>query len=279
MSLFKRKVTPSSKGSELFNKAACDAREEIARCINEDDLDQLTIQLNKLTDAQLQSSFIEIQADINSEYRAGNDLVYEKPINYAARSGSEEALSLVMQSGACFDSSTVKQTFRYGKTDNCKLLLTYINPDDLVDSTLLHEIPNKYAEDFVPLLVEHGVDLNSRNMEGATPLIDATEKGEIKKLQALIQAGADLFATNARGETAYDIADHFLNGDKKIREILDDAMIQALYETDPRLKRLQELTPPADTRAARIQALKDKQSATQGGTVPVAETPTDSLEL
>lgn len=55
-------------------------------------------------------------------------------------------------------------------------------------------------------LVRAGVNINDRNLEGLTPLMVAAERGDLDIIAALIAEGADPYATDLEGKTAYDIA-------------------------------------------------------------------------
>src|SRR5262245_42037207 len=50
----------------------------------------------------------------------------------------------------------------------------------------------------VPVLVAHGADVNARNRAGDTPLIQAASRGDVERLQILLDHGAEINATNGR---------------------------------------------------------------------------------
>lgn len=58
----------------------------------------------------------------------------------------------------------------------------------------------------VESLLRTGVDINTRNTEGITPLMAAASIGNPDIIQMLLAKGGDVNATNSQGETAYDIA-------------------------------------------------------------------------
>ena len=55
------------------------------------------------------------------------------------------------------------------------------------------------------LLVDKRADVNVRNPHGATPLIAACACGNWSAVRVLLDAGADVFATNERGRNALDV--------------------------------------------------------------------------
>jgi ankyrin repeat protein len=59
--------------------------------------------------------------------------------------------------------------------------------------TLLHCAAN-YSVNFVPMLLEHGWDVNARTYDGETPAHAACFSGHLSTVQLLVQAGASLDA-------------------------------------------------------------------------------------
>ncbi len=55
------------------------------------------------------------------------------------------------------------------------------------------------------LLVEKRADLDVRNPHGATPLMAACACGNLSAVRVLLDARADVFATNDRGRNALDV--------------------------------------------------------------------------
>jgi len=55
------------------------------------------------------------------------------------------------------------------------------------------------------LLVDKRADVNVRNPHGATPLMAACACGNWSAVRVLLDAGADVFATNERGRNALDV--------------------------------------------------------------------------
>ena len=65
--------------------------------------------------------------------------------------------------------------------------------------------PHNERTDIARLLVAKGADVEVRNAYGATPLITACAVGFFSVVRALLDAGADAFATNGRGRNALDV--------------------------------------------------------------------------
>ena len=141
------------------------------------------------------------------------------PVHYAARSGALEILKwLVEQAGAL-----VEMEDREGETALHKACLagklpivTYLlrqgaDPDaqDADGWTPLHNSCSQGYLDLVKVLIEQGkAEVNKAAGRGGwTPLMNAASKGHLPIVRYLTQKqGADPFARNKDGETAFDIA-------------------------------------------------------------------------
>src|ERR1700730_5528301 len=58
----------------------------------------------------------------------------------------------------------------------------------------------------VKSLLDHGVNTNTKDPDGRTPLTEAAYYGHTEIVKALLDHGADVFAKKVHGETAYDMA-------------------------------------------------------------------------
>ncbi len=81
-----------------------------------------------------------------------------------------------------------------------------LNVRDKFGKSLFHDvkgyIDEKGVDQTVRWLVKKGLDVNSKDNEGNTPLIDAAANGMILKVKTLLALGARVNETNRAGETA-----------------------------------------------------------------------------
>jgi len=118
----------------------------------------------------------------------------ETVLHWPAHDGNVEILSALIQAGAVVDADEIG--LYGGKPLHCAA---------------------EHAPACVRLLLSHGADPNSRNLwpgrfEGYTPLHMCARQSEecIENAELLLEAGAEIFATDVNGRTPYDIA--VLNG-------------------------------------------------------------------
>jgi hypothetical protein len=97
-----------------------------------------------------------------------------------------------------------------------------INARDEDGSTLLHEAAMFGGVDLVAWLLDKGLDVNAKEDDGNTPLMDAVllpvpaMKGTMEStVRLLLRRGADINAVNKAGNTALWIAEHMLVGTHK----------------------------------------------------------------
>ena len=67
-------------------------------------------------------------------------------------------------------------------------------------------IPIGNFDKTIDALIELGADVNTRDLNGKTPLIQAANSGGHKNMKVLIKKGADIFAKDNYGYTAMDYA-------------------------------------------------------------------------
>ena len=73
--------------------------------------------------------------------------------------------------------------------------------------TLLHLAITAGNTDVLPILLNHGMDINAKDLNGKTPLMLAVEEGYFENVDWLLKAGASLEVIDNAGNTALDIAE------------------------------------------------------------------------
>ena len=125
--------------------------------------------------AGIAAALVKAGAEVNAKDSYG-----VTPLLYAAISGSAETIRTLLQSGA-----DVKARDVDGRTVLVEALTTE------------NDLPLEVIEE----IIKAGADVNVRVYGGLTPLMIAAG-GNSRVLKALIEAGAELDATDDRGETA-----------------------------------------------------------------------------
>ncbi|HBY05952.1 MAG: hypothetical protein UV38_C0002G0296 [candidate division TM6 bacterium GW2011_GWE2_42_60] len=77
---------------------------------------------------------------------------------------------------------------------------------DALNKTALHEAALSNAFTIIPLLIDHGWDINATDSNGNTPLHLAANKGNVEAVTELINKGADTTKKNNAGKTAAHLA-------------------------------------------------------------------------
>ena len=70
------------------------------------------------------------------------------------------------------------------------------------DDTILTHVVKMQNTDAVLALIKTGVDVNTPNRKGITPISAAAHKGNVSIMESLIRAGAHVNALNSSGSTA-----------------------------------------------------------------------------
>ncbi|TMW68703.1 hypothetical protein Poli38472_006171 [Pythium oligandrum] len=138
------------------------------------------------------------------------------PLHNACKAGHYGAVSWLLDHGADVTarakSGETALHFGFWHSYIVKMLLAHGIERDVQDTkngaTALHLVCDDLveAEDSARQLLEHGFDVNRRDMDGQTPLVRACFRGHYTVAMQLLQHGADPDASDGEGSTALFLA-------------------------------------------------------------------------
>jgi ankyrin repeat protein len=161
--------------------------------------------------------------DVNAANALGGTALF-----YALGNGHEQAARLLVDAGARLNTED-----KDGNTALCLALSTAGTPASLIDRLLakgallglrstrnpLLCIENSGNSDaFINILLQHGVNPNTPDSEGYTPLMKFAYEGNQRAVRKLLSSGAQVNLRSANGRTALEEA--VLQGHFEITEIL-----------------------------------------------------------
>jgi multidrug efflux pump subunit AcrA (membrane-fusion protein) len=180
------------KAAEAAQKAADEAkaREEAARAAQEAFIDRLVQQAQQAADA------------------AKMEEARKKAAEEAARRADRGGLFLNLGVGGVFE---VTKT---GDLEQLKKMVEAnpecVNQRDLLGDSPLHAAVARGNKDIVAYMLSYyQTNMNVKNIQGETPLHTAAAAGDAEIAEMLINAGADVKATDRAGMTPADWADLF----------------------------------------------------------------------
>lgn len=152
--------------------------------------------------------------DINSMDAEGR-----LPLHDAAVKGEHVIAKLLIEHGAKINArdrdghTPTYHAIITGRTQVAELMNKMgaeIEADRLLDAVIRERVQDR---DIIPLLLRWGADINHRDSDGNTPLIQAVSDQQRVLAKFLIANGADVNSVNNRGERPLDIANRLQNGD------------------------------------------------------------------
>ena len=161
---------------------------------------------------KLSKLLIDAGADINVKTKSGNTPLHkgETPLHLAAKTGRKDIISLLIIAGANvnskdkFNETPLDQANRRNQVESSKILRKH--GGKTIDEISIHSSAIRGNIEAVKQHLAAGVDLNSKNNYGMTPLHEATRSGHKEIVKMLIAKGADINAKNDNGKTPLDWA-------------------------------------------------------------------------
>ena len=158
------------------------------------------------------SFLISRGADIKVKNSAGST-----PLHEAIRAGHLGAARLLINAGSDVNTRDAKGNTSMHlimplqtREEGMRLLLEKgANPntkDNFGDAPIHIALRLNMSTEILTLLLSHGADINLRNSSGQSPLHTAIELARKKHIPTLLEQGADIFATDIKGITPFDLA-------------------------------------------------------------------------
>lgn len=114
------------------------------------------------------------------------------------------------------DAKVVKELLEKGANPNA------VSEDDWPAISLAAMRADAQAEEIVRILVNAGADLNVRDANGETPLMNAITTNNPKLVKYMIEHGADFRAVNTNGRSVESFAEHY--GNEKVAFLVKEAI-------------------------------------------------------
>lgn len=196
---------------------------------------------NRKENIEMVKLLIKNKADVNIAYD-GDDENEETPLMYAAMKGYKETVKILIENKANINkrnrnnANALIYVYMYGHDDIADILLQNgsdsldrsLKVCDLNQETLLsYSVPLITAavystnEVFLQKLIDNGANVNYKNYDEKTALIEAASYNNINAVKVLIKNNADLNVQNKQGKTALMWACH--RGNLEMTKMLLDA--------------------------------------------------------
>jgi hypothetical protein len=155
---------------------------------------------------------LQTQIDLEPARIDDRDWLGSTPLIWAAARGNQTYLSLLLSRGAQVNvrDSEGRTALHHAATNgSLECIRALLNAGAEPNSTALCGLTPLHGaiyfdncsdvEQTVPLLLDHGADLEARNMNGWTPMYAAAESGSYEAVAVLIKYGADVNALDSTG--------------------------------------------------------------------------------
>ena len=199
------------------------------------------LEYNRKENIEMVKLLIKNKADVNIAYD-GDYENEETPLMYAAMKGYKETVKILIENKAdinkrnIYNANALIYAYMYGHDDIANILLQ--NGSDSLDKSLKvcnlnketllsYDVPLITAavystnEVFLQKLIDNGANVNYKNYDEKTALIEAASYNNINAVKVLIKNNADLNVQNKQGKTALMWACH--SGNLEMTKMLLDA--------------------------------------------------------
>ena len=220
----------------------------------------------------------KIKQKITEFYHAGVDFnmggkydrCMARPLDFAAQYSTVGVIDLLIDGGADItlvgeEGWTVLHSACFGgKMENLKYLVEhgpsdkaiFINKPDADGDTVLLWMAKYGGPEKVQALIEAGADVNKQDKRGCTALLWAAYNDHIETVKVLVEAGADVNIKDDDGKTALDVA-----ADETIKQLIKNAdQIRAEYLKNHPQGSLQQTLGKASVKTDKMSLVKDPKT-------------------
>lgn len=217
-------ISDKAKASEYQNKYG---DETLLTAAGKGDYDAVRTLLQKMmTDAHITVANNDI-SPVYSQLPAEQQYQVNEALLEAAAGGQCHIVELFAQFGAnvnvrdaddADNDTPIKLAVKEGHKNVAEYLLQF-NIDDESKKEALLEAAYNESEEMVALLLNKGVDVDTRDSENKTPLMNAAYAGELNVIKALLKSNATVNAQDSLGNTPLM---WLIRGYKEIANDIDD---------------------------------------------------------
>ena len=161
---------------------------------------------------------VQVLIDAGADIETKND-EGRSPLHFASFSGELTTVNMLVKAGADVCATDARRdtcliiAAYYGHTDTVRYLVSLPEVDlthhGSRNHTALHCAVERKHADVVQVLIDAGADIETKNVQGCSPLHLASISGELTTVKMLVEAGADVRATDTGRDTCLTLAAYY----------------------------------------------------------------------